>query len=465
MLDLTGKVAIVTGAGSVGPGWGNGKATAVLFARQGAAVFCIDNNPAAVAETVGIITGEGGRAVAHTADATRSEDVKAAVEAAVAEFGRLDILVNNVGGSAPGSAESMTEEVWDRQFDINLRSAFLGCKHALPHLRERETAAIVNIASIAALRMSGDRPHIAYSASKMGVIGLTRSGSRWTRRARACAAPPCRFPGADATAAGWKDGCCASSAWRATRGAMIAKRDGTVTTADGHRLWAWRIAVLFSTTTRAANQRQRDRRFFSMADVRDDAGGGHERTLPALGENEMGARTRRSAPCAGLNAGRAGGVFGPSRCCCATQRWRMRCSLGAGCASRLLEDGLREIAFLASRAAGRTQSKWFAHIDRAEGESMPHRSKGALASGTALRRAAEQLVGGFFLSKAVARPTRGRMDDAEIRRRPRRARRPSCLVELLTVLVLHAASFILNVGRCRCGEKPLPRCKLSGKTS
>ena len=175
MLDLTGKVAIVTGAGSVGPGWGNGKATAVLFARQGAAVFCIDNNPEAVAETVGIIEKEGGRAVAHVADVTESGSVKAAVEAAITAFGRLDILVNNVGGSAPGSAETMSEEVWDRQFDINLSSAFLGCKHALPYLRERETAAIVNIASIAALRMSGDRPHIAYSASKMGVIGLTRS--------------------------------------------------------------------------------------------------------------------------------------------------------------------------------------------------------------------------------------------------------------------------------------------------
>ena len=175
MLDLTGKAAIVTGAGSVGPGWVNCKATAVLFARQGAAVFCIDNNPEAVAETVGIITREGGRAIAHTADVTDSDAVKAAIEAALGTFGRLDILVNNVGGSHPGSAETMSEDVWDRQFDINLRSVFLGCKHALPHLRQQETAAIVNIASIAALRMSGDRPHIAYSSSKMGVIGLSKS--------------------------------------------------------------------------------------------------------------------------------------------------------------------------------------------------------------------------------------------------------------------------------------------------
>jgi len=281
VLDLTGKVAIVTGAGSVGPGWGNGKATAVLFARQGAAVFCIDNNPAAVAETVGIITGEGGRAVAHTADATRSEDVKAAVEAAVAEFGRLDILVNNVGGSAPGSAESMTEEVWDRQFDINLRSAFLGCKHALPHLRERETAAIVNIASIAALRMSGDRPHIAYSASKMGVIGLTRSGSRWTRRARACAAPPYVSRGLMHTPLGGRPAAAPARRGK-TGGALIAKRDGTVTTADGHR--PGRGALRCCSRLRRGALINGNELVVAMADFRDDAGGGHERTLPALGE-------------------------------------------------------------------------------------------------------------------------------------------------------------------------------------
>jgi NAD(P)-dependent dehydrogenase (short-subunit alcohol dehydrogenase family) len=175
VLDLTGKVAIITGAGSVGPGWGNGKATAVLFARQGAKVFAIDNTPAAVEETIAIIRGEGGEAEAHICDVTSRSEFSVAVEACVARFGQLDIMVNNVGGSHPGGAEGMAEEVWERQIDFNLRSAFLGCKFALPHLRRRPGSAIVNLASIAALRMSADRPHVAYSASKHGVIALSKS--------------------------------------------------------------------------------------------------------------------------------------------------------------------------------------------------------------------------------------------------------------------------------------------------
>ena len=106
MLSLKGKVAIVTGAGSVGPGWGNGKATAVLLARQGAKVFGLDNNPAAVEETIGIIKAEGGEATAGICDVLDSESFQAAVEACIARYGQLDIMVNNVGGSHPGGAES-----------------------------------------------------------------------------------------------------------------------------------------------------------------------------------------------------------------------------------------------------------------------------------------------------------------------------------------------------------------------
>jgi NAD(P)-dependent dehydrogenase (short-subunit alcohol dehydrogenase family) len=175
MLRLDGRVAIVTGAGSAGPGWGNGKATAVLLARQGAKVFAIDNRAEAAEETVGIIRGEGGDATPHVADVTISAEVAEAVAACVRTYGGLDILVNNVGGSHPGSAESMSEEDWDRQLDFNLRSAFLGCKHALPELRKRGRGAIVNLSSIAALRMSAERPHIAYSATKYGILALTRS--------------------------------------------------------------------------------------------------------------------------------------------------------------------------------------------------------------------------------------------------------------------------------------------------
>ncbi|PWC30614.1 3-oxoacyl-ACP reductase [Pseudoroseomonas aestuarii] len=175
MLRLDGKVAFVTGAGSAGPGWGNGKATAVLMARQGAWVFALDNRAEAAEETVAIIRAEGGEATAHVADVTAAAQVAEAVEACVTAYGGIDILVNNVGGSFPGGAESLSEEDWERQIDFNLRSAFLCCKHALPHLRARGKGAIVNLSSIAALRMSADRPHIAYSASKYGIVALTKS--------------------------------------------------------------------------------------------------------------------------------------------------------------------------------------------------------------------------------------------------------------------------------------------------
>lgn len=175
MLRLDGKVAFVTGAGSVGPGWGNGKATCVLMARQGAAVFAVDNRNEAVQETLGIIRNEGGQATAHVTDVTSSAEVAGAIEACVAAYGGLDILVNNVGGSFPGGAESLAEDDWERQIDFNLRSAFLCCKHALPHLKQRGRGAIVNLSSIAALRMSAERPHIAYSASKYAILALTKS--------------------------------------------------------------------------------------------------------------------------------------------------------------------------------------------------------------------------------------------------------------------------------------------------
>ena len=126
MFRLDGKVALVTGAGSVGPGWGNGKATAVLLARQGAAIFAIDNQLAAVEETLGLIRAEKGTARAHVCDMTSSGQVSAAVDACIPEFGQLDILVNNVGGSSPGGAEGMAEGDWDGQIDLNLRTAFLG---------------------------------------------------------------------------------------------------------------------------------------------------------------------------------------------------------------------------------------------------------------------------------------------------------------------------------------------------
>ena len=176
MLSLAGKVAVVTGAGSVGPGWGNGKATAVLLARRGAAVFAIDVQPEAAAETRGIIEGEGGTCISHPCDMRDSDEVGAAMAACRERFGRLDLLVNNVGGSHPGGPVDMPEEVWDRQIDFNLKTAFLGCKHALPVMEAGgRGGAVVNVSSIAGLRMGAARVHSAYSASKAGIIGFSKS--------------------------------------------------------------------------------------------------------------------------------------------------------------------------------------------------------------------------------------------------------------------------------------------------
>jgi NAD(P)-dependent dehydrogenase (short-subunit alcohol dehydrogenase family) len=141
MLSMVGKVAIVTGAGSVGPAdaaiWGNGKATAVLLARQGASVFLVDVNEEAVRGTQAIIEQEGGTCATHLADMIVAADVLEMVQACLTRFKRIDVLVNNVGGSAPGDPVSMTEEVWDRQINSNLKTAFLGCKYVLPVMVEQ----------------------------------------------------------------------------------------------------------------------------------------------------------------------------------------------------------------------------------------------------------------------------------------------------------------------------------------
>jgi NAD(P)-dependent dehydrogenase (short-subunit alcohol dehydrogenase family) len=175
MLKLDGKVAIVTGAGSVGPGWGNGRATATLLARQGAAVFLIDVNDAAMAETRQIVESEGHVCATHHCDMLDAAAVQEMVQACLDRFKRIDILVNNVGGSEPGSAVTMPEENWNRQIDFNLKTVFLGCKYVLPVMEEQGVGAIVNLASVAGLRNIADRPHIAYSASKAAVIQFSRA--------------------------------------------------------------------------------------------------------------------------------------------------------------------------------------------------------------------------------------------------------------------------------------------------
>jgi len=169
---LKGKVALVFGAGSVGPGWGNGKATAVAFAREGARVVAVDRDLAAARETEAIIRGEGHACVALAADVTKSDEVKAAVERAVADHARIDVLHNNVGVATMGGPIELDEADWRRALDINLTGMFLACKHALPVMLRQGGGAIVNISSIAAVRYTG-LPYSAYYASKGGVNQFT----------------------------------------------------------------------------------------------------------------------------------------------------------------------------------------------------------------------------------------------------------------------------------------------------
>ncbi len=171
---LAGKVAMVVGAGSSGHGWGNGKATAVLFAREGAQLFCVDINLAAAEETAGIIRGEGGTAEACRADVARAGDVEAMVARCLEVFGRVDVLDNNVGIVEVGGPVETSEEGWDRVIDVNLKSMFLTCKHVLPVMQRQGGGVIVNIASIAGIRDTGV-PYISYSTSKGAVIPFTRS--------------------------------------------------------------------------------------------------------------------------------------------------------------------------------------------------------------------------------------------------------------------------------------------------
>jgi NAD(P)-dependent dehydrogenase (short-subunit alcohol dehydrogenase family) len=173
MLRLDGKVAIVTGCGSFAPGWGNGKAIATLLARQGASVFGVDLDLAAAEETRRIVEGEGGRLQVAACDVTDGAQVQTVVDACVARFGRLDILVNNVGRSEPGDPVTMDEAVWRAQLELNLTSAFLTSKAALPLMAEQGGGAIVNIASVAGLRWVG-KDQVAYAAAKAGLMQFTR---------------------------------------------------------------------------------------------------------------------------------------------------------------------------------------------------------------------------------------------------------------------------------------------------
>lgn len=173
-MRLQDKVAIVVGAGqSPGEGMGNGRATALTFAREGAKVVCVDHNLASAQETVDIIGRNQGTAVAFKADVTKEAQIKALVADTHARWGRVDVLHNNVGVSlSGGDAElaDITEEAFDRCVAINLKSCIFAARHVLPIMREQKSGVIINISSMAVITTY---PYVAYKATKAAMVSFT----------------------------------------------------------------------------------------------------------------------------------------------------------------------------------------------------------------------------------------------------------------------------------------------------
>ncbi|MGJ7533801.1 MULTISPECIES: SDR family NAD(P)-dependent oxidoreductase [unclassified Variovorax] len=172
-LRFENKVAIVTGAGCVGAGWGNGRAIAVRLAQEGARVLAVDRDRARLDETLELAGDVRASITPWVCDVTNSESVAAMAAACLDTYGTIDVLVNNVGGSAAGGPVELAEEAWDLQVDTNLKSVFLTCKHVLPTMLAKGAGSIVNISSTSGLRWTGSA-QVAYAATKAGVIQMSR---------------------------------------------------------------------------------------------------------------------------------------------------------------------------------------------------------------------------------------------------------------------------------------------------
>jgi NAD(P)-dependent dehydrogenase (short-subunit alcohol dehydrogenase family) len=172
MLRLDEKVVLVTGCGSIGPGWGNGRAISVLFARQGARVYGVDRSLEAAEATRALVAAEQGECHVAAFDVTRTVDVTSMVEDCIARYGRVDVLVNNVGRSEPGGPVELSEAVWDEQLEVNLKSAYLCCKAVLPLMERQGSGTVVNVSSVAGLRYIG-KPQVAYAAAKAALMQMT----------------------------------------------------------------------------------------------------------------------------------------------------------------------------------------------------------------------------------------------------------------------------------------------------
>lgn len=174
-MKLEGRVALVAGAGqSPGEGFGNGRATALTFAREGAKVLCADRDQDSAQETADLIRAAGGEALALRVDVTVDADLRAMVETAMRAWNRIDILHNNVGVSLAGgdaTLDAITDEAFDRVVAINLRGTVMACKHVLPVMRAAKSGAIVNISSMAAWTVY---PYVAYKATKAAMVAFTQ---------------------------------------------------------------------------------------------------------------------------------------------------------------------------------------------------------------------------------------------------------------------------------------------------
>ena len=174
---LAGKVAVVTGAGATGSGdfVGIGQAISILFARQGAKIILVDRDEKNAGITLATIKEAGGEASVLVGDVTSNSDCEAMAKAAVERYGKLDVLVNNVGISGRGSVTDVDEDLWDTVIDVNLKSVMLTSKHAIPRMIEAGGGSIINLSSIVGLRAGSGPPNHPYAASKAGIIGLSNS--------------------------------------------------------------------------------------------------------------------------------------------------------------------------------------------------------------------------------------------------------------------------------------------------
>lgn len=172
--DLSGRVTLITGVGSSAPGWGNGVCITVLLARQGAIIFGCDINLDAANTTKELVEKEGGQMSVMRADVTKSASVQEFVDACMAKHGRIDILINNVGKPSPGGPVELTEQEWDFQMDINLKSVYLMTRAALIIMERQGKGAVVSISSAAGIRDVA-MDYVGYSASKAGVIQFTKA--------------------------------------------------------------------------------------------------------------------------------------------------------------------------------------------------------------------------------------------------------------------------------------------------